>query len=168
MLARFPATPASDLPLFPRDYTNPTGTGTYNEGTFTGTHRKWVDSIAGKLVTTVTGRDGQPREQVFDRLAVVPYAYRHSYAQRHADKRVPPDVLRDLLTPTSPPPRSTPTLGNCIRRARNRRSPDHQGFAIAAGRRPTMPPGLHELRVDPVWCMIQPSNGCDLGGWRAG
>ena len=59
--ARFPATPGSDLPLFPRDYTNPTGTGTYNEGTFTGTHRKWVDSIAGKLVTTVTGRDGQPR-----------------------------------------------------------------------------------------------------------
>ena len=89
MLARFPATPASDLPLFPRDYTNPTGTGTYNEGTFTGTHRKWVDSIAGKLVPTVTGRDGQPREQVFDRLAVFPYAYRHSYAQRHADASTP-------------------------------------------------------------------------------
>jgi hypothetical protein len=36
------------------------------------------------------------REVLFDRLAVVPYAYRHSYAQRHADQGVAPDVLRDL------------------------------------------------------------------------
>jgi hypothetical protein len=28
---------------------------------------------------------------------VVPYAYRHSYAQRHADEGVPPDVQRDLM-----------------------------------------------------------------------
>jgi integrase len=77
--ARFLATPAGDLPLFPRDNTNPAGVGTYNEAGFTNTHRKWVNLIAGKLVTTVTGHDGQPREQVFDRLAVVPYAYRHSY-----------------------------------------------------------------------------------------
>ncbi len=56
-----------------------------------------MNSIAHLLVTTVTGADGQPREQVFDRLAVIPYAYRHSYAQRHADEGVPPDVLRDLL-----------------------------------------------------------------------
>ena len=45
----------------------------------------------------MTGEDGRPVEQAFDRLAVVPYAYRHSYAQRHADEGVPPDVLRDLL-----------------------------------------------------------------------
>jgi integrase len=95
--ARFLATPAADLPLFPRDNTNPTGTGTYNEAGFTNTHRKWINLIAGKLVTTATGEDGQPAERVFDRLAVVPYAYRHSYAQRHADEGVAPDVLRDLL-----------------------------------------------------------------------
>ncbi len=95
--ARFPATPVSDLPLFPRDKTNPHGTGTYSEAVFTSTHRKWVDSIAGQLVTTVTGEDGTQHEEIFDRLAVVPYAYRHSYAQRHADQGVPPDVLRDLL-----------------------------------------------------------------------
>jgi len=30
------------------------------------------------------------------------------------------------------------------------------------------PPDLHELRVDPVRCMILPSGGCGLWGWRAG
>jgi integrase len=95
--ARFPGTAARDLPLFPRDRTNPDGTATYNEPVFTNTHRQWVNSIAHLLVTTATGTDGTPREQVFDRLAVIPYAYRHSYAQRHADEGVPPDVLRDLL-----------------------------------------------------------------------
>jgi hypothetical protein len=55
-----------------------------------------VNSIAHLLVTTVTGADGQQHEQVFDRVAVIPYAYRHSYAQRHADEGVHPDVLRDL------------------------------------------------------------------------
>jgi integrase len=95
--ARFPATPVNDLPLFPRDKRNPRGTATYDEPTLTHTHRQWVNSIAGLLVTTVTGQDGKEHRQVFDRLAVIPYAYRHSYAQRHADEGVPPDVLRDLL-----------------------------------------------------------------------
>jgi integrase len=95
--ARFPGTAARDLPLFPRDRRNPRGTATYGEPAFTNTHRQWVNSIAHLLVTTVTGADGKQHEQVFDRLAVIPYAYRHSYAQRHADEGVPPDVLRDLL-----------------------------------------------------------------------
>jgi integrase len=93
--ARFPGTAARDLPLFPRDRTNPGGRVTYSEPAFTSAHRQWVNSIAHLLVTTVT--DGTRREEVFDRLAVIPYAYRHSYAQRHADEGVPPDVLRDLL-----------------------------------------------------------------------
>ena len=33
----------------------------------------------------------------FDKTRVVPYAYRHSYAQRHADAGVPIDVLAELL-----------------------------------------------------------------------
>jgi Phage integrase family len=94
---RFPGTAARVLPLFPRDRTNPLGTVTYSDPAFTSAHRQWVNSIAHLLVTTVTGTDGTSREQVFDRLAVIPYAYRHSYAQRHADEGVPPDVLRDLL-----------------------------------------------------------------------
>jgi integrase len=77
--ARFPATAARGLPLFPRDRTNPDGIATYKEPDFTNTHRQWVNSIAHLLVTKVTGEDGKPREQVFDRLGVIPYAYRHSY-----------------------------------------------------------------------------------------
>jgi integrase len=95
--AKYPATPPGELPLFPRDNTNRTGTGTCSEAVFTHAHRTWVNLIADELVTTVAGEDGQPVEQAFDRMAVVPYAYRHSYAQRHADEGVPPDVLRDLL-----------------------------------------------------------------------
>ena len=75
---RFPGTAARVLPLFPRDRTNPRGTVTYSEPAFTSAHRQWVNSIAHLLVTTVTGTDGTSREQVFDRLAVIPHAYRHT------------------------------------------------------------------------------------------
>ena len=34
---------------------------------------------------------------MFDLAKIVPYAYRHSYAQRHADAGVPIDVLAELL-----------------------------------------------------------------------
>ena len=34
---------------------------------------------------------------MFDTSKIVPYAYRHSYAQRHADAGVPIDVLAELL-----------------------------------------------------------------------
>jgi hypothetical protein len=36
----------------------------------------------------------------FDKARVIPYAYRHTYAQRHADADVAPDVLRDLMDHT--------------------------------------------------------------------
>lgn len=52
-------------------------------------HRAFIDSIAEQLVDDT----GQP----FPAAVVVPYAYRHSYAQRHADHGTPPDVLRDLM-----------------------------------------------------------------------
>ncbi len=91
--ARFPVTAVGDLPLFPRDKTNPGGTGTYTEPAFTNTHRQWINSIAGLLVSTVTGPDGTQHEQVFDRLAVIPYAYRHSYVICTAS-----DPVRDVVS----------------------------------------------------------------------
>jgi len=94
---RFPATPVSHLVLFPRDLTNPDGTKTSSEACFGQAHRKFIDAIAGHLVTTVAGTNGRQRTEIFDPAAIVPYAYRHSYAQRHADQGVPPDVLRDLM-----------------------------------------------------------------------
>ena len=33
----------------------------------------------------------------YDRGKIVPYCYRHTYAQRHADAGIAPDVLRDLM-----------------------------------------------------------------------
>src|SRR5260221_8772442 len=33
----------------------------------------------------------------FDKGKIMPYCYRHTYAQRHADAGVAPDVLRDLM-----------------------------------------------------------------------
>ncbi|MFG3545681.1 tyrosine-type recombinase/integrase [Streptomyces clavifer] len=33
----------------------------------------------------------------FDKSRISPYAYRHSYAQRHADAGVAPDVLKELM-----------------------------------------------------------------------
>jgi integrase len=54
----------------------------------TNVHREWVDSLGD-----LSGEDGKP----FPAAAVVAYAYRHSFAQRHADAGTPMDVLRDLM-----------------------------------------------------------------------
>jgi integrase len=96
--ARFPLTPVGELTLFPRWQANPRGTKPISEGTYTGAHRRFIDAIPVPLVDdqAPTGdQDGQGTE--FDRAAVTPYAYRHSYAQRHADSGVAVDVLRELL-----------------------------------------------------------------------
>ncbi len=56
--------------------------------------RQWVDSIE-EIHSEGTGRDGRPVP--FDRSKIFPYAFRHSYAQRHADAGVPIDVLKELM-----------------------------------------------------------------------
>jgi integrase len=95
--ARFPLTPVGELVLFPRWQANPYGTKPVDEGTYTGAHRRFIDAIPALLADDQEPVDehGQPKE--FDRALVVPYAYRHSYAQRHADSGVPVDVLRELM-----------------------------------------------------------------------
>src|SRR5258707_7947207 len=50
--------------------------------------RDWVTGLG-----TLRTRDGTE----FDKARAVPYAYRHTYAQRHADAGVPIDVLAELL-----------------------------------------------------------------------
>jgi len=56
--------------------------------------RLWLRRIP-TIDSEVLGPDGTPLP--FDRLLAGPYAFRHSYAQRHADAGVPVDVLRDLM-----------------------------------------------------------------------
>jgi hypothetical protein len=86
---RFPNTPLDQLALFPRNQLNPYGTFHVGVPHMSKAHRAFIDSIAEHLVDDA----GQP----FPAAVVVPYAYRHSYAQRHADHGTPPDVLRDLM-----------------------------------------------------------------------
>ncbi|MFD7338493.1 tyrosine-type recombinase/integrase [Streptomyces violascens] len=56
--------------------------------------RLWVQSI-DEIHSEGTGPDGLPVP--FDREKIFPYAFRHSYAQRHADAGVPIDVLKELM-----------------------------------------------------------------------
>jgi integrase len=94
---RFPDTEAQRMVLFPKDRQNRYGLKPASEPAFGKLHRDFIDSIADKLVTTIRGPDGVERMEHFDPRAIVPYSYRHSFAQRHADEGVAPDVLRDLM-----------------------------------------------------------------------
>jgi hypothetical protein len=51
-------------------------------------HREWADALPA-----LHTRDGAE----FDKTRITPYAWRHSYAQRHADAGVPIDVPAELL-----------------------------------------------------------------------
>src|SRR5215470_2110867 len=86
--ARFPGTPVSELKLLPAARSNPDGRKPMTIDMLEGRHREWADQL-GPLRT----RDGAE----FDTAKIVPYAYRHTYAQRHADAGVPIDVLAELL-----------------------------------------------------------------------
>jgi len=86
--AAFPHTPISELKLLPARQRNPTGKLSLGANGVTARHRQWVDSLPPLL--TVDGTE-------FDKTMLVPYSYRHSYAQRHADAGVPADVLRELM-----------------------------------------------------------------------
>jgi integrase len=86
--ARYPSTPVSELKLLPAARSNPDGRKPMTIDMLEGRHREWADRL-GLLHT----RDGTE----FDKAKITPYAYRHTYAQRHADAGVPIDVLAELL-----------------------------------------------------------------------
>ena len=86
--ARYPDTPASKLALFPRTTRNRDGKRPFTESMVSSHHRSWVTSLPPLLL-----EDGRE----FDKDAAYLYAYRHSFAQRHADAGTPVDVLRDLM-----------------------------------------------------------------------
>ena len=92
--ARFPATPPDRLWLLPRPHKNSDGTNHLDTGLVNAWMRTWVGRIpsidAGPL-----DEDGKPVP--FDRGAICPHAFRHTYAQTMADSGVAPSVLRDLM-----------------------------------------------------------------------
>jgi integrase len=85
---RFPTTPPGKLKLLPTPYRNPDGHKAISKNTLQARHRDWVATLP-----TPHTRDGLE----FDITKIVPYAYRHTYAQRHADAGIPIDVLAELL-----------------------------------------------------------------------
>lgn len=88
MRERYPDTPAGELRLFARVQRNPYGTLPMTPMDLSRITRRWVNALPALLDS-----DGEP----FDRARVVPYALRHSYAQRHADHGTPVEVLRELM-----------------------------------------------------------------------
>jgi integrase len=85
---RFPHTLAAKLKLLPTPYRNPDGHKAISKTTLQACHRDWAADLP-----TLRTRDGVE----FDMTKIVPYAYRHTYAQRHADAGIPIDVLAELL-----------------------------------------------------------------------
>lgn len=94
---RFPAADQTRLRLLPRPKTNPEGTKPLVD--ISTHHRTWVNSLPDLLVPIIV-TDGDTRVTrlvPFDKTRIFPYAYRHCYAQRHADAGVAPDVLKELM-----------------------------------------------------------------------
>jgi integrase len=86
--ARYPHTPVGELKLLPTNRRNPDGSKAITGFSLAFAHRAWVTRMP--LLSTVDGPE-------FDRRKIVLYAYRHTYAQRHADAGVDIDVLRELM-----------------------------------------------------------------------
>ncbi|MGH3512793.1 MAG: tyrosine-type recombinase/integrase [Candidatus Dormibacteria bacterium] len=85
---RFPHTPTAQLTLLPTPRRNPDGRTPISIDMLDNRHREWVVALP-----TLRTRDGAE----FDKTRIIPYAWRHCYAQRHADAGVPVDVLAELL-----------------------------------------------------------------------
>lgn len=118
--------------------------------------RIWVRSLPS-LHSDVVGVDGLPLP--FDRSLIYPYAFRHAYAQRHADAGVPIDVLRDLMDHVH----SDVTMGYYkITLKRKREAVDlmSQLTVDRTGRHAATPARSYELRsvAVPFGNCIEPSN----------
>jgi integrase len=86
--ARYPHTPVGELKLLPTDRRNPDGRRHITAFSLSFAHRTWVTRMP--VLSTVDGAE-------FNKRKLVLYAYRHTYAQRHADAGVDIDVLRELM-----------------------------------------------------------------------
>jgi len=87
--AAYPHTPVGELTLLPTDRRNPDGRQAITAFSLAFAHRAWIDRLP--VLRTADQTE-------FDKRKIVLYAYRHTYAQRHADAGVPIDVLRELMS----------------------------------------------------------------------
>ena len=96
---RFPEAPAETLKLLPAALHNPHGAKAIGKILVSGRHRRWVDAIPPVQVPVTVVENGTQTTKLlpFDPARIYLYAYRHTYAQRHADAGVAVDVLRELM-----------------------------------------------------------------------
>ncbi|WP_199199038.1 site-specific integrase [Amycolatopsis sp. CA-128772] len=96
---RFPDEPAGKLKLLPAPTRNPHGTKCITDSWVSGRHREWVTAFPEVEVPAAVEIDGKVVTKMlpFDKKRIILYAYRHTYAQRHADAGVAVDVLRELM-----------------------------------------------------------------------
>ena len=92
--AAYPDTPIERLVLFPRPLKNPDGTKAIGTSHLQREMRTWVEALE-RLDGPERDRAGEPVP--FPRERVIPYAFRHTFAQRHADAGTPVDTLKELL-----------------------------------------------------------------------
>lgn len=92
--AAFPDTATGRLALFPRPTKNPDGTRPLAPAQLQRAMQAWVRSLPR---LDGPGHDTAGRPIPFPRDRVVPYAFRHTFAQRHADAGTPVDTLKELL-----------------------------------------------------------------------
>jgi len=86
--SRYPHTALGELKLLPTDRRDPDGRRAITAYSASFAHRVWVTNMP--VLFTVDGTE-------YDKSRIVLYAYRHTYAQRHADAGVGIDVLRELM-----------------------------------------------------------------------
>lgn len=79
--------------LFPA-WGETTGPGHLSTNRLVRAFKGWAEAIP-ILHSDLPGPDGTP--QPFNRSLIIPYALRHSYAQRHADADVAVEVLKELM-----------------------------------------------------------------------
>ncbi|WP_280260736.1 site-specific integrase [Nocardia abscessus] len=96
---RFPDEPADKLKLLPAPTRNPHGRRPLSDDWLSYRHHQWMLSLPHISIPMSVEVDGSLVTELvpFDRSKIFLYAYRHTYAQRHADAGVAPDVLRQLM-----------------------------------------------------------------------
>ena len=125
MRARYPDTPVKQLRLFPRMHRNPHGTIPMTPAHISRIMNLWVTAMP--VIIDVDG-------SAFPREGIVAYAFRHSYAQRHADNGTPVEVLRELMGHAS----MVTTQG--YYRVRQERAPQSGPDTRSVANRPPWPP----------------------------
>ncbi len=97
--ARFPGTPDSQLRLIPAPARNPAGRRPMSDDWVSACHRAWADGLPDVAVPTAVDEGGRQVTKMlpFGKEKIIPRAYRHTYAQRHADAGVDVTVLQELM-----------------------------------------------------------------------